>query len=227
MPRICGLAILFLLAAFLTLTLGAGLLYPGGTWCDRASPGFDLASNFLCDLLHRRALNGALNPGAPLAQAAMVSLSLALVPFWLGIAHLSRARSKLASAVRALGVLSALGTLLVSFNPSDRWPSLHQLSVLTTAAAALAAALGGAAGLASSPRGRRLAAIALVTLALAAVDAGLYLQQVIAPTECAVVLPVLQKFAGISALVWMLAIATRLLGESRLSASGATRSRAA
>jgi len=217
--RVLGLSLLVLLAGFLTLIISAGALYPGGTWCAKSSPGFDLTANFLCDLLHERGLNGIPNPGARLAHAGMVLLSLALIPFWNGVAWLSRARPAVARATRVLGMLSAIGTLLVSLNPSDRFQKLHQLSVLTTTGAALAAASLALIGLRSSSRGRGLVWIAGTAFALAAVDGALYLQQVLAPRDCAVLLPLLQKFAALFILLWMIGVGLRLLREPNASAA--------
>jgi hypothetical protein len=125
----------------------------------------------------------------------------------------SETRPSLARSVRALGVLSAIGTLFVALNPSDRWPQFHQLAVLATTGAALAAGLGGALGLHRSERGRPLARLAATALALAAADGALYLHQVLTPGDCAVLLPVLQKLAGLAALAWMIAVAVRLVRD--------------
>jgi hypothetical protein len=211
--RVLGLSLLVLLAGFLTLTLAATLQYPGGTWCSKSSPGFDPAANYLCDLLHERGLNGAPNPGARLAHAGMVLLSLALIPFWNGVAWLSRARPRVARATLILGMLSAIGTLLVSFNPSDRFRELHQLTVLSTTGASLAAAALAMVGLRSAPRGRGLFVIAACALSLAAIDGALYLQQVLAPRDCTILLPLLQKTAAFFILLWMTGVALRLLRD--------------
>ena len=222
--KILAVALLILLAVFVSLTATAAALYPGGTWCDKSSPGFDLAQNFLCDLLHERALNGTANPGATLARTGMLSLAVALVPFWLGVAELVRARPVLASATRAFGVISALGTALVSLNPSDRFAALHQTAVLGTTVSALAAALSGCVGLYLAPGGRGLATLGGLSLVLAGIDGFLYLRQVFSPVACATLLPVVQKLAGLLVLAWMLAVAARL--SRRPTAASPTRSRA-
>jgi hypothetical protein len=70
----------------LSTCIGSGAVaahfYPGGTYWDRQSTGFDL-TNFWCDLLRPIALGGAENSvGTRAAQVALLALALGLGPFF-------------------------------------------------------------------------------------------------------------------------------------------------
>ena len=209
-----------LLAGFVVCIGFAVAQYPGGTWCDKSSTGFHPVMNYLCDLLHDRGLNGAENPGARLARGGMLCLALALVPFWLGVARLGAQSPRLARVAGALGLLSAVGTLFVSLNPSDRFLALHQLAVLSTTGAAIGAASAGCLGLLAA-RHIRLAALGFSPLGLGALDGALYLHQVLNPARCAVVLPLLQKFAALTVFAWMLSVAFVLFSGASTTGSRA------
>lgn len=60
----------------------AALNYPGGSNADITAPGFNIDTNYWCDLLGKQAKNGQLNPAQPVAFSAMVLLCLTLAYFW-------------------------------------------------------------------------------------------------------------------------------------------------
>jgi hypothetical protein len=88
---------------------------------------------------------------------------------------------------------------------------LHQVSVLSASTSGVAAALLAASAPAASGTGRWLRILAWAALGTAALDAGLYAEQVFFPKACAVLLPALQKLAALWILAWMLATAWVLL----------------
>jgi hypothetical protein len=201
-------AVAVLVCGFAASMTVAALRYPGGTWCDPGAPRYDVLTSFFCDVLHARGLNGAPNPGAPFARAALLLIAAAFVPFWMLVPEtlaLSVPRSRV---VHTLGVMSAVGALLVALTPSDRLALLHQVAVLSAASFGIAAAVI-ASSARSVPSGtpRRLRLLSWAALLTAAVDAALYLIQLAHPAPCAPALPVLQKLAAGLILVWMLVTA--------------------
>jgi hypothetical protein len=187
----------------------AALRYPGGTWCNPRVPGYQLLESFFCDVLHQRGLDGRPNPGAPWARAALVLIALGFVPFWLSVPWTMSLAGARAQLVRALGSLSAGASLAVALAASDHWPSLHRVAVLTAATSGVAAAVVACTGRFAG-RAPALRALAWAALTTAAIDAGLYLSQVLDPKPCAVALPLLQKVAALFVLGWMLGTAIAL-----------------
>jgi hypothetical protein len=197
-----GALALLLLLALALLQLGiAAALYPGGSWVDRGQPGYGLWNNFICDLARERAINRSPNPGAIWGRAGQWTLELAAALFWLCVPALF-VDQRHARAVRACGLLSTLGLILVPLS----YDVPHGLALL----------LGGIPGLAAvamSLRGlRRRPALALAgagTLVLAAADLGLYLAHRGYPVP--LVITALQRLALFSAVVWMSGCALVLL----------------
>ncbi len=67
---------------FVILYVIAALLYPGGSNADSTEPGFNIYTNYWCDLLGNTAKNGQPNPGQSVAFTAMGLLCLTLAYFW-------------------------------------------------------------------------------------------------------------------------------------------------
>jgi hypothetical protein len=210
-PRLESDAIVACLLAFVALEGAAMWLYPGGTWWARQAHGHRFWQNFLCDLEWRVALNGEPNRGAPLAQAAMLVLALALVPLWSAVARLFSRYPGTGNAVRVLGTVSVIAIWAVVLMPSDRYGAVHGLAVLTAGPLGL-----GAAGLAvvalamGEPKPRVAAAAGMATLALAFADFVLFALHVWGHTEGKPAVAAMQKLALIFLLVWMLVVAARV-----------------
>jgi hypothetical protein len=211
LERAGGAALAFLVLGFVGLMFAAARQYPGGTWCHPDAPGYQLLDSFFCDVLHRRGLNGAPNPGAPLARAALVLLGLGFLPFWLTLPRTMKLPPLRATLVRAFGTVSALASFVVALAPSDRLPLLHQFSVLSATGLGIGAALLAATTRAKSRASRWLRGVAWCALLTSGVDATLYVAQVVDPAPCAVWLPALQKVAAAFTLAWMLGSALTLL----------------
>lgn len=209
--RWAGSALVASALGFACCLAWAAFVYPGGTWCEPEKLGYDLLRSFFCDLLHARGLNGEPNPAAPLARAGLLFAALGFIPFWLGTPRAFGFGGGRALWVRGLGVASALGCLAVASTPSDRWPVLHQVSVLSASTSGVLAALLVASAPVANRAGRWLRVLAWAALGTAALDAGLYAEQVFFPKPCAVLLPALQKLAALWILAWMLGTAWVLL----------------
>lgn len=97
--------LLGLLAALLLLAVAAAH-YPGGSYWDAHSVGYDWTTNYLCNLFSERAVNGVANPGRPWAIAGMLLLCISFGVFFVRFSR--RIPSKSASAVIAYGGVSAM-----------------------------------------------------------------------------------------------------------------------
>jgi hypothetical protein len=213
--RFASVAIVVSVAAFMGLEAAAMLLYPGGTWWDPTSRGSSISQNYLCDFEHREAIDGAANPiGSRLAQAAMFSLVLGLMPFWIATPSLM-GRGKAGPAVRALGLVSLFGVVAAILLPSDRFGRPHGVAVIAAGGPGLvAAALAVRALFRCERRPRVVAWLGAATLAVAGVDFIGFAMHLIAGGLGTPLLPALQKAALTLLLAWMVAIAIRVAGRS-------------
>lgn len=196
-------------AALLAIAMA---LYPGGTWIDPQAQGHDFWRNFICDLTHATALNGAPNRGATPAQAAMLVMVPALGLFWVLVPRLFEGRARLGTAIRMMGLVSVAGLVAVPLIPSVPYGLLHSIAVLMASVPGLMAATLSVLGLRARPALRLLGA---VTLLAGAVDAALYTRGVLVPAPTPVVMPALQKVAALGLLTWMAAVG---VGALRLRA---------
>lgn len=197
-------------AGFVALETGAMALYPGGTWWDRAAVGHRFWENFLCDLEWQVALGGRMNPGAELAEGAMLLLVAAIAAYWALAPHWPR-------AVRALGWTSVGGMVAVAILPSERYGALHGLAVMAAGGPGLAAALltthaqRRCAWRATWPLGAAL-------LVVATLDLGLYVHTYATGGPGTKLVPALQKIALALLLAWLVVGAQRARGGNATDA---------
>jgi len=114
---------------FVLLTGAAMLAYPGGTYADPASPGFDLFNNFLSDLARTRTRQG-LPQGVSRAlfTTALLLVAVALVGFfwaYTALARHTRAGRALAAVGSLLGMGAGLSFAGVALVPADLNLALH------------------------------------------------------------------------------------------------------
>lgn len=211
--RVVAIGLLVAVAAFVALIARAIKLYPGGTWFDANTIGHDAFRNFLCDLTQPVALNGATNPGAPFARAAMFVLDVGLLLVWLSIPSLSP-RSRLSTLLRVAGVASFLGIVAVPLTPSLQFGVLHAVAVFTAAIPGIAAGVLAAVLLARSSH-PRLHRLCLAILVVSFVDSMLYVHHVVFAGPPMAAVPALQRVALAMMLAWMIAIAVTLLRRER------------
>jgi hypothetical protein len=213
--RLNAIAIFGSVAAFAGLELAAMSLYPGGTWWDTTTRGHRFWENFLCDLEWRVALNGVPNPmGSRFATAAMLVLLAGLAAFWLGVPRVFEDRPpRGASAVKWLGLTSAVGTLAVILMPSDRFGALHGVMVLTSGVPGLLATALAVRVLAMGEPPPKIAAwTGGGMLAFALADFALYAWHFLTHTPGTILGPALQKVALVLLLAWMVLVALRAGG---------------
>lgn len=73
------------MAVFIILYVVAACLYPGGTFNNSSSVGYNWKENYWCELLSPRAKNGQINTARPVAIIALAILEISLVFFWIYI----------------------------------------------------------------------------------------------------------------------------------------------
>lgn len=203
-------ASLFLMLALFVFVVLEGIamaLYPGGTWLNRSSVGYDFFRNFFCDLAAPKALNGKPNPGAIFAQVGMFFFTLGLIPFWILVTSLVRqVRARLAKVVMALGTISSLAASLVPFVSSQQFGFLHPMLVFLAGIPGLMAGGLSMYGLVKTKSGSRIPArLAVLTVILVGIDGILYAIHVLTGYEVhPILLPSLQKMGAMSLVAWMI-----------------------
>ncbi len=116
-------------AVFVVLTLGAMLVYPGGTALDAHSRGYQFAFNFFSDLGRTVARNNSPNPlASKLFFLALSSAGIALGVFFGTFARFfwdDLAQRVVAGFGVAFGLLSACYFVGIALNPADLRPQQH------------------------------------------------------------------------------------------------------
>ncbi|HMR11340.1 MAG TPA: hypothetical protein PKA88_36425 [Polyangiaceae bacterium] len=221
--RTAGLAILGLNLAFVACMLTAMALYPGGTWLRPEHVGHAFWENFLCDLLHARALSGADNAtGAAFARIGMLCETAALFGVWMAAPMLFPNRKASGLAVRSLGLTSALGTVAVILLPSDRFGALHGLAVLLASLPAFGAALVALHALLRSPQTRPSGLSGSVALAFGVASFALYARTQFFSAPLTLWVPASQRVATFAVIVFCGVFAGQLLAVARSRAKPAT-----
>ncbi|MEZ0611656.1 hypothetical protein ACAW74_24310 [Fibrella sp. WM1] len=98
------------ISAALLLLIVAASQYPGGSYWDAKSVGFDLTKNYLCNLFSEQAVNGLANPARPWAIAGMLLLCISFGVFFVRFSR--RIPSKSAAAIIAY---CGAGSMLFAF----------------------------------------------------------------------------------------------------------------
>lgn len=197
------------LCSFVALVTAAIVEYPGGTWFDARTRGHAFWQNFLCDLFHHRALNGADNArSAALATAGMLAMLVSIAAFFALIARLERTEGRAARVARWAGAGACVAGIAVPLTPSDRYRVAHLSAVLIACAPALAATAAALWVSLRAPVSRWIPLAALATLVFGAIDALMYAVAfgVSARLDRLYLwLPVFQRLATLSLLAWMIA----------------------
>ncbi len=192
--------------ALFVLTMGRAMsLYPGGTWLDRGTRGHRFWTNFLCDVMQPRALNDADNSrAATWARVAMLCLGMALLAFWHFVPTLFRDAVVLGWVVRVAGTISSLGLAGVIFFPSQNFPSLHGVFVLSAGGVGLGTAVAATVGLVQAGGDARGAGfLGVATLVVGGFDAVFFAQEHLGHLDTRLRTTVMQRSANLLALAWM------------------------
>jgi hypothetical protein len=198
-------------AIFTILIAYAVARYPGGTWADHGTRGYDPLHNFLCDLLEPVALDGEANAAsARAAVTAVVVLAAGLaLTWWLLPALFPAAARRLGVAVRALGIVSTLGIVTVPVAPAKSWYWSHAGAVLLAGAAGLGAAVTSVVGLSRARGARALAMLGACVVAAVLLDVVLYVHQLVVVGNPSIWLSLLEVVATAALLAWLSTIALR------------------
>lgn len=105
-PRKLAFVVLWGSVVFGALYIVAAYLYPGGSNAHKNESGFNLFTNYWCDLLGSHAKNGKLNLGQPVAMTAMVVLCLTLAYFFYVTPDLLGYHKPTQRFLQLIGVLS-------------------------------------------------------------------------------------------------------------------------
>ena len=207
------------LLSFLLLSALAAEAYPGGTYCEPDASSYRFWGNFLCDLTADITRRGEDNSrAAAFARAAFGVFGVGLVPFfWLLGGLTARGRA----AVRALGVIAGVATLLLAWVPSRAGLFLHAGFVFAATVPGLIAATLGAVAVVRRARKdaamRVIALFAVLALSTAGADAAGYVYALATSADCLAWLPLLQKFAALWVIAWMFSVALYALYRPRAS----------
>ncbi len=199
------------MVAFVVAVCASMRLYPGGTWWNRHQSGHSFWQNFLCDLLHDPSLNHRPNAlGASLAKVGMLLFVLGLSVFWSLTDRLLCCLPRHAKVVRPLGVLGALLVAAVPLLPSNRFPKMHTAAVTLGGLPVLLALGLLTAGVLIEPHQQRASrALTAIFLPLVLVCLGLYVREAVFGGSSLRVLPVLERIASITAVIWVLVLLPR------------------
>jgi len=182
---------------FIVLYVISAMLYPGGSHADAHSKGFSWMHNYWCNLLNEPAMNGEMNKGRPVAIAAMIVLALTLLSFWLLYPKLMQFKS----TSRMIVWLSAfLSVISISFLSGP----LHDISINISGFFGLIAMAGAYIGIYKN-RWYMLFAFGILNLLLIAANNYMYHSG-----NGMYYLPVIQKIAFLSCLLWMCIITVKL-----------------
>lgn len=133
----------------------AMVLYPGGTFRDRSTPGYRFFHNFLSDLGMPQGWGGGPNGiGSVLFITAELAMAAALVPFFAALLRVcSTGRGRTWARASALAGLAAIAGLIgAALLPADRFLDLHTQSALLVFRAVFVSALLLAVGVARDTR---------------------------------------------------------------------------
>jgi len=199
--------------ALFAALMGIGIVaYPGGTMMDPRARGFDIARNFMCELVNPVAVNGEPNPvGSVAATVGMVVLILGVGVFWFLVPALFPERHGLGLLVRVLGGVGFASLLVIPVTTWLQLATLHYLAIFGALVPSVLAALIASWGLAVGKGTRRLAVLGGVVLVTAVVDGILYGIHVVQGGTPPVLLPALQRVATVLLLLWLLAVARVVL----------------
>lgn len=187
----------------------AMVLYPGGTWFDRQTRGHSMWKNFLCDLLHEQALNGADNRlVSRLMRTGMLAMLAGLAAFFALVPALEREETRAGRLARRAGVLACALCCAVPLTPSDVYPRGHIAAVLVACVPALFAVPAALVVCLRSPRASMaVRALAALTLVNGVLDTLGYAYAAATTTHLLDwTLPVFQRLALFALLGWIVAL---------------------
>ena len=98
---------------FVVLYIVAASLYSGGSNTNHTEKGFNIMTNYWCDLTGDKAKNGDINLGQPYALAAMTILCMSLMVFWYYLPALFEISNRVSKTIQWAGIISMFVTLFL------------------------------------------------------------------------------------------------------------------
>lgn len=193
------------LGGFMGLVAAAMFFYPGGTWWDSSAKGHRFWENFLCDLLHRKALNGTSNlVSARLSEIAMLVIVIGIACAFSLSPEVIPSRRALGKRLARVGLGASVLLVLAPLLPSDRFPTLHSMATVfaTLPTLGVFAVLTGAI-LVEPKSPAPLRGASMLLLVLLALCLGLYTWDVYLGGPSLKVLPGLERVATLLLLAWL------------------------
>jgi hypothetical protein len=210
--RVAAIAVLVAISVFMVTTALAMQRYRGGNWFDKDAVAHDFWLNFLCDLTRVTGVNGQPSMSAGWGLVGLVSILLALFPFWLMLPGFFPERAALGMLVRVAGGISAIAAVAVPLVPSDRVGDKHGYLVVLAAVPGVVAFAAGLTGLyLGGLTPVWLLALAVALLLAGTVDAALFTHHVVTANTPYPLLAILQRVAAILLVVLMTALSLRML----------------
>lgn len=115
------------IVAFIVLYVWCALLYPGGSYADRMSDGFDWVHNYWCHLMDDTALNGQPNPARPWSIAALGILGAGLLVFFFRFSYSMPGSRWLQVLIRVTATLALISATLISTERHDLMTTLASM----------------------------------------------------------------------------------------------------
>ena len=105
-------SVLLGIAVSVSLLVIAMMVYPGGSFTDKNSVGFNWTKNFISNLFQEKALNGADNPSRIWADVGMMVFSVSFAIFFIGYSKRIPAKGA-AKVIKYFGTGGMLCTFLI------------------------------------------------------------------------------------------------------------------
>ena len=195
---------------FVALLAAAASFYPGGSWLDSNSTGFEFWTNYWCDLMRTEGINGEPNYlGGVMGQIAFLVLGLSVAALF-AAATVLVSMPKAKRWIRIAGLLTAVSVGVVALSNYAESPIIHAAGAMsagligTSAVFVLVIQNWRAGGLSAW---RRFIDVAF--LISAGVTAVVYAELILRDGTSAT-LPAAQKVATLFLVLWIATIARGL-----------------
>ena len=107
------------MSLFLIFYTIAAILYPGGSYKNPTSTGFNFSHNYLCDLLDAQAINGEINMASTPSRIAFGILCVTMIYIWYQLPKLFGNNAFNHQVIRITGILSMLIALFLASQTHD------------------------------------------------------------------------------------------------------------
>ena len=110
--------------SFVLFFVIAALYYPGGSSLNPDSVAYTWSENYWCDFLSVNSKNNSINYSRPYALIAMISLTIGISAYWLGISQHFFNQNWKRNSIRFLGLISMLSSTFLFSKYHDIFVSI-------------------------------------------------------------------------------------------------------